>query len=491
MASILVRIVTSSFLVLQLMITIVMAANKYYGDALSKSILFFEGQRSGKLPPNQRMTWRKDSGLRDGSTSNVDLVGGYYDAGDNVKYTFPMAFTTTMLAWSVVEYGGDMGGDERPHALDAVRWGTDFLMKATNKENTVFALVGEPVADHNCWERPEDMDTPRTAFAVTDKSPGSEVSGEIAAALAASSLAFKDSDPKYSQWILQRAAQVFEFGDKFRGSYNNSIGRWVCPFYCDFGGYQDELVWAAIWLHKATNEERYWDYVRQNINTFGMATNLFGWESKDAGINVLASQYILNGGGGKDFNLFIPNADALICNVLPESPSRSEKFTPGGLIFQPNAICNIQRATSLSFLFLTYGKYLEASKRTVSCGKVVATPARLVQFAKSQVDYILGNNPMKMSYMVGFTESFPERIHHRGSSLPSVGLRPKPIGCKDGSPYLQSKSPNLNLLVGAVVGGPDGNDKFADDRTDFAHSEPTTYVNAPLVGILAYLKANS
>lgn len=37
-----------------------------YGEALSKSILFFEGQRSGKLPPTQRMTWRKDSALQDG-----------------------------------------------------------------------------------------------------------------------------------------------------------------------------------------------------------------------------------------------------------------------------------------------------------------------------------------------------------------------------------------------------------------------------------------
>ena len=36
-----------------------------YGEALSKSILFFEGQRSGKLPPTQRMTWRKDSALHD------------------------------------------------------------------------------------------------------------------------------------------------------------------------------------------------------------------------------------------------------------------------------------------------------------------------------------------------------------------------------------------------------------------------------------------
>lgn len=37
-----------------------------YGEALSKSILFFEGQRSGKLPPTQRITWRKHSGLQDG-----------------------------------------------------------------------------------------------------------------------------------------------------------------------------------------------------------------------------------------------------------------------------------------------------------------------------------------------------------------------------------------------------------------------------------------
>ena len=42
-----------------------------YQDALSKSILFFEGQRSGILPPNQRLTWRKDSTLKDGSDQNV------------------------------------------------------------------------------------------------------------------------------------------------------------------------------------------------------------------------------------------------------------------------------------------------------------------------------------------------------------------------------------------------------------------------------------
>lgn len=76
-----------------------------YKATLSKHILFYKGQRSRKLPPNQWMTWRRDSALRDGSVANVDLVGGYYDAGDNVKYGFPMAYTTMMLSWSVLEFG--------------------------------------------------------------------------------------------------------------------------------------------------------------------------------------------------------------------------------------------------------------------------------------------------------------------------------------------------------------------------------------------------
>ena len=42
-----------------------------YKDALTKSILFFEGQRSGKLPPNQRMRWRGNSALSDGAADHV------------------------------------------------------------------------------------------------------------------------------------------------------------------------------------------------------------------------------------------------------------------------------------------------------------------------------------------------------------------------------------------------------------------------------------
>ena len=73
----------------------------------------------------------------------VDLVGGYYDAGDGVKFSFPMAFATTMLAWSVVEFGQelDMAGELR-NARATIRWATDYLLKTTTtKPNTIYAQV--------------------------------------------------------------------------------------------------------------------------------------------------------------------------------------------------------------------------------------------------------------------------------------------------------------------------------------------------------------
>jgi hypothetical protein len=45
-----------------------------YKDALTKSIMFLEAQRSGKLPPNNRIKWRGDSALDDGKLSNVHSI---------------------------------------------------------------------------------------------------------------------------------------------------------------------------------------------------------------------------------------------------------------------------------------------------------------------------------------------------------------------------------------------------------------------------------
>ncbi|CDP21736.1 unnamed protein product [Coffea canephora] len=63
-------------------------------------------------------------GLTDGLEQGVDLVGGYYDAGDHVKFGLPMAFTVTMLSWEMGCYNVLMGCyREMEHALEAMKWG--------------------------------------------------------------------------------------------------------------------------------------------------------------------------------------------------------------------------------------------------------------------------------------------------------------------------------------------------------------------------------
>lgn len=72
----------------------------------------------------------------------MDLVGGYYDAGDNVKFGLPMAFTITMMSWSIVEYGKQMASTgELGHAMDAIKWGTDYLIKAHPEPNVLYGEV--------------------------------------------------------------------------------------------------------------------------------------------------------------------------------------------------------------------------------------------------------------------------------------------------------------------------------------------------------------
>ncbi|KAJ1696446.1 hypothetical protein LUZ63_004958 [Rhynchospora breviuscula] len=455
-----------------------------YSDALAKSILFFLGQRSGKLPPDQTMTWRSDSGLSDGSTANVDLTGGYYDAGDNVKFSFPMAFTTTMLAWSILEFGGKnrMSG-QLSEARAALKWASDYLLKAaTQTHGKLYVGVGDPNSDHACWERPEDMDTPRPVFSVSSTNPGSDVAGETAAALAASALVLQSQNRTYALKLLLAAKDVMDFAMQYRGKYSDSV--WTaCPYYCSYSGYMDELLWGAAWLHKATKNATYLNF----INSLGAndITDIFSWDNKFAGARVLLARKTLVD-KENSFDPFRFQAEDFLCRILPNSPSKTTQYTPGGLIFKLSS-ANLQYVTSITFLLNTYAKYMASSGHTFSCQNVLIKSSTIRAFAKKQVDYILGQNPLGISYMIGFGTFYPKMVHHRGSSLPSISSHPAHIGCNDGFQYFFSGNPNPNLLIGAVVGGPDQNDAFSDSRTDYNHLEPATYINAPLVGSLAYL----
>ncbi|KAI9072379.1 hypothetical protein K1719_045660 [Acacia pycnantha] len=407
-----------------------------YREALAKSLVFFQGQRSGEIPSNQKITWRFSSALSDGLLAKVDLKGGYYDAGDNVKFNFPMAFTTTMLSWASLEYANKMG-PQLQEARVAIRWATDYLLKCSNsKPGILYVGVGDPNVDHKCWERPEDMDTVRTVYSVSPKN---------------------------------------RFALKYQGSYSNSLGHAVCPFYCSYSGYKDELLWGAAWLYRATNKVYYYNLVK----SWGTIDepDIFSWDNKYAGAHVLLSRRALLN-NDNNFNEYKQAAENFVCKILPKSPSTTTQYTPGS---------NMQYVTAITFLLTTYSKYMSATKHSFYCGNLLVTSPTIKSLAKRQIDYILGDNPMKMSYMVGYGTNFPRKIHHRGSSLPSLAAHPQAISCNEGiQQFFNSPNPNPNILVGAIVGGPNQNDEYSDVRSDYAHSEPATYINGAIVGTLAY-----
>lgn len=108
----------------------------------------------------------------------------------------------------------------------------------------------------------------------------------------------------------------------------------------------------------------------------------------------------------------------------------------------------------------------------------------LFPVAFMQMDYILGNNPMKMSYVAGYGNKFPRHVHHRGASTPNDH---KYYSCTGGWKWFNTNNANPNSITGAMVGGPDQFDKFSDLRDHYNNTEPTMAGNAGLVAALVSL----
>ncbi|KAK2639820.1 hypothetical protein Ddye_027615 [Dipteronia dyeriana] len=463
-----------------------------YREALSKSLLYMEAQRSGRLPYHQRVTWRYHSGLTDGLEQGVDLVGGYYDAGDNVKFGLPMAFTITMLSWGVIQYGQEISdAGEYDHALEAIKWGTDYFIKAHTHPNVLWAEVGDGDTDHYCWQRPEDMMTSRHAYKVDERNPGSDVAGETAAAMATASIVFRRLNPHYSHLLLHHAKQLFEFGDMYRGQYDSSI-EIVKGYYPSVSGYMDELLWAALWLYKATDNHHYLNYVLENAHDFGgitWAITEFSWDVKYAGLQIIVSMLMEEKHKEHKHILdqYRSKGEYYLCACLNKNNKTNVDRTPGGLLYV-RRWNNMQYVSTAAFLLFVYGDYLDSTNQTLRCDRGSVAPREVLTFAKSQVDYILGSNPMATSYLVGYGTKFPQRVHHRGASIVSYKENKGFIGCTQGyDNWFQQIDPNPNVVVGALVGGPDNKDQFNDQRSNFMQTEACTYNSAALVGVFAKL----
>jgi endoglucanase len=441
-----------------------------YGEVLQKSLFFYEAQRSGDLPTTNRINWRGDSGMQDGADVGRDLTGGWYDAGDHVKFGLPMAASATMLAWGIVENrAAYVSTGQLDIALDQLKWATDYFIKAHPTANELYGQIGTGGQDHAWWGPAEVMQMARPAFKISSTCPGSDLAGETAAAMAAASIAFRPTNATYANTLLSHARQLYTFADTFRGKYSDCISD-AQGYYNSWSGFNDELVWGALWLYRATNETAFLDKAQsyyanlsnQQQTTIKSYKWTHAWDDKSYGSYVLlakltgATQY--HNDAQRWLNWWTVGGTAL------GADGTRVNYSPGG-----EAVLDqwgsLRYAANTAFIALVYADSITDA----------TLKARYHDFAKRQIDYALGQNPRNASYVVGFGINPPRNPHHRTAHGSWTDQLTFPVVSR-------------HILYGALVGGPKApDDAYADDRGDFVMNEVATDYNAGFTGAVARL----
>jgi endoglucanase len=477
---------------------LVNAAEPYYNyaEALQKSLYFYDAEKCGPGITGGRLEWRCDCHVEDArypvnklpaglnpyrsimdpdGDGYIDLSGGFHDAGDHVRFGLPQAYAFSTLGWGFNEFreGFDQTG-QTEHMLEILRWFCDCYLKTIwldeqGKVITFCYMVGDGDIDHSYWGPPEFQAAatyPRPARFATADNPASDISADVAAGMAIMYLNYKEIDAAYAAKCLKMAIALYDFAKKYRGlGYS--------------GGYygsaydEDELAWAAAWLYAVTGEIR---YVR-DVDSVDAAGNYTGymsriipntkndwqnswthcWDVVWAGAFMkLASMFPKD----EHFDYLARWNLEFWSGIKHQRPDEKDymKKTPAGYGML-NGWGSARYNCAAQMCALVYQKY--HPERT-----------DFTDWARGQMEYLMGNNPMGYSYIVGYGPAYAKHPHHRAAHGSATNDMNNPAEHK-------------HTLWGALVGGPDAQDHHVDSTTDYVYNEVAIDYNAAFVGALA------
>ncbi|KAJ1308632.1 hypothetical protein OPQ81_004328 [Rhizoctonia solani] len=443
------------------------SAPKYnYAEVIHKSLLFYHSQRSGRLGPNRRLAWRGDSCLNCIGLYGEDLTGGYYEAANTMKWGLPLAWTITQLAWNVYAFpDGFKAVNEYNEALEGVKWGTDYLVNCiANKDQFVGQLgvsaVGKTDVDFGYFGPPEEYDlwvplglkhTDGIAY-INSSNPSSEILGETAATMAATSIIFAEKNKTYSDELLQHSIDLYTRATTYQGSYMKSthpnlqtVKQWYPSSI-----FTDELAWAAAWLYAATKDEKYRTAADGFIAKSADHNDEYSWDEKLPGVYTLLFTLTKN-------DTYKAGTEAFIKDYWPGG---KVKQTAKGLAFL-GSWGSLGYASATSFLMMNYAKTIGFHDPSVN---------QSISFSAQQLNYMLGD--CGRSWVVGFGEGSPIRPYHKSSynSFIDYPMRGKDNGAQ-GEDFLNSNTTNRFILYGALEGGPAWDDTFKDNRNNYEYTD--------------------
>lgn len=442
------------------------------GHLTDHNVTCYKGTDSGGI------TWP-------GCNYTLDVVGGWYDAGDFGKYVV----NGGIAVWTLMDLyeqlpdaflDGSLSIPEQANGvadlLDEARWEMQFLLSMQVPQGEPQAgMVHHKIHDESWAPMPmvpptEVNNDNENKIAGTGRylfPPSTAATLNLAATGAVCTRIWKNIDVAFSQKCLTAAEIAWKASlvnpDVFAGNTPGQGG----------GNYEDnnvsdEFYWAASELFITTGKEEYETYLLNSnqfakIDSFDWGnTAVLGTISLVTVKNELSSQKLmLLKNSIKEYSdamLKRQNADGYL--VLIEG---SYPWGSNGMIL------NNMMLMGLEYRISKENKYLNS--------------------VRSSMDYIMGRNPVNQSYVSGYGTYSMQYPHHRfWANDPANGFPPPPSGAVSGG---ANAAPSDPVALNANLMSLGESKRYVDNIGSFSTNEVAINWNAPLVWVATFLNANN
>jgi endoglucanase len=266
------------------------SAAQLYATAMTNSLSFYENERDGPdfipsalrnapghLNDEDAMTYlipevNGNGNFKGDLTAlgvSIDAAGGWWDAGDYLKFTETISYVVGMMETDVRDFPNQLGsGSATSNYTAEAAFGINWLEQMWNDSTkTLYLQVGigegnsKIVGDHDIWRLPQADDTyggtnPEDRYirnrpVFRAGAPGSLISPNLAGRLAADfALCYqidRVTEPTQAATCLKDGEDVFALADTYPGRLQTAI---PYDFYPE-REWRDDLEWGATELYDA------------------------------------------------------------------------------------------------------------------------------------------------------------------------------------------------------------------------------------------------
>ena len=442
---------------------------KTYEDVLKASIKWFYYQRASmSLEETYAGQWSRAAGHPDtevhlhnstGASGTISSPKGWYDAGDYGKYIvnsgittytllslyehFPTYFNT--LKWNIPAEGA------LPDLLAEIKYNLDWMLTMQAVDGGVYhklTTLGFP----GDIMPAEDKDT---RYAI---GKGSAATFDFAGVMAVAARVYEPFDADFASTCLAAAKKAYEWGVQnpnkaFSNPSDVSTGSYADNYL------EDEKRFAGTELYITTGEAVYKNNVASaNVPNWGDVSGLATY-----GMATHASEF------GSDASVA---KDSLI-RVADDFVNRARSGF-GVVMAKDDFVWGSNAVAANQGIWLLYAYYLTGEKS-------------YYETACKVLDYLLGKNPLNMSFLTGFGTKSPKHPHHRPSTADKIAL-PVP-GMLVGGPQPNGDDINSeswsckDYRTGQVA------TSYVDNRCSYATNEVAINWNAPLAYLSGAIEA--